>query len=105
MKAWLDQVMAPGQIFTYGPEGVKPEHALRKVILLISSGAVFKENSPDDALTIQIKAAMEYIGVTDIVTAWADGQDPVMHSNCTLRKSMAIEAAQEVAEEVATMTL
>ncbi len=105
MKAWLDQVMAPGRIFTYGPEGVKPAHALRKVILLIASGAVFKENAPDDALTIQIKAAMEYIGVTDIVTAWADGQDPVMHSDCALRKSMAIEAAQEVAEEVATMTL
>jgi FMN-dependent NADH-azoreductase len=105
MKAWLDQVMAPGQIFTYSPEGIKPEHALRKVILLISSGAVFKENAPDDALTIQIQAAMASIGVTDMVVAWADGQDPVTHSDCALRKSMAIEAAQELAEEVATMTL
>ena len=105
MKAWLDQIMAPGQIFSYSPDGVKPEHALRKVILLISSDAVFKENAPNDALTIQIKAAMEFIGVTDIVVAWADGQDPVTHSDCALRKSMAIEAAQELAEEVATMTL
>lgn len=105
MKAWMDQVLAPGRTYTFGPEGIKPEHALRKVILLVSSGAVFKENAPDDALTVQIKAAMESIGVTDIVVAWADGQDPVTHSDCTLRKSMAVEAAQELAEEVATMTL
>lgn len=105
MKAWLDQVISPGQIFTYRPEGIKPEHALRKTILLISSDEVFKENDPNDALTIQIKAVMEYIGVTDMVMAWADGQNPITHSDCELRKTMAIEAAQELAEEVATMTL
>jgi FMN-dependent NADH-azoreductase len=105
MKAWLDEVMVPNALFTIEPDGVKGLHQIRRVILLISSGAAFKEGDPTDALTPEISAIMNYIGITDIMSAWADGQNPVMHGDHADRKAMAIEAAQELAEEVADMKL
>lgn len=104
MKAWIDQVIAPNEIFTYEATGAFPLHQLKKVILLISSGEVFKEGDKSDALTSQVDAIMNFIGVTDIAVAWADGQDPVRHSDWEERKATAVEAAQELAEEVAAMT-
>jgi FMN-dependent NADH-azoreductase len=103
MKAWIDQIMAPKVIFTYDVEGPKRLHALRKVILLISSGGVLKEGDAGDALTVQAAAAMNYIGVSDITVAWADGQDPILHHDGSTRKALALEAAQELADEVAEM--
>jgi FMN-dependent NADH-azoreductase len=103
MKAWLDQVMVPGEIFTYDASGAQALHHIRKVILLVSSGATLVEGDPNDALTPLVEAVMNFIGITDIASAWADGQDPILHSDGEVRKAMAKEAAQELAEEVAEM--
>ena len=105
MKAWLDQVMVPNVLFTIEPDGVKALHQIRRVILLISSAGVFKEGDPNDALTPEITAMMIMIGVTDVMVAWADGQDPVLHADHADRKATAIEATQELAEEVAETKL
>ncbi len=104
MKAWLDQVLAPNEIFKIEGTEIIPTHLVRKVILLVSSGAALKEGDPDDALTPQVNAAMGFIGVNDIAIAWADGQDPIMNPDWEDRKKTALEAAQELAEEVAAMT-
>ncbi len=103
MKAWFDQVMVPGVIFDYDAAGVTPLHQIKKVVLLVSSGAALKEGDLGDALTPMATAIMQFIGVTDIVSAWADGQDPVMNADCDMRKKLAVEAAQELAEEVAEL--
>jgi FMN-dependent NADH-azoreductase len=105
MKAWLEHVLIPGQTYEVQGTEVKPLHALRKVVLLVASGHSLAEGDPQDALTPQMQAAFEYIGVTDIVTAWADGQDPRFHRDYEARKGVAIEAAQELAEEVAEMEI
>ncbi|OGV43307.1 MAG: hypothetical protein A2X46_06630 [Lentisphaerae bacterium GWF2_57_35] len=103
MKAWLDQVLSPGIVFSWGPDGVSIMHHLRKVILLVASGAVFKEEDPDDGITPVLRSIFSFIGVTDIAVAWADGQDVIHHHDSSERKTMAMEAAQELAEEVAEM--
>lgn len=102
LKAWLDQVMMPGIAFEYSPEGPKPKHQLRKVILLVSSGDVYKEGDHRDGLMPMINGMFEFIGVTDIEVAWADGQDPVLHGDCAARKELAVEAAEEIAEGIAS---
>ncbi len=102
LKAWLDQVAMPGIAFEPSPEGPKPLHQLRKVILLVSSGDVYKEGDPRDGLMPMINGLFGYIGVTDIEVAWADGQDPVMHGDSADRKQMAVEAAQELAEDISS---
>lgn len=102
MKAWLDQVMVPNLVFTVEEGQIRPSHQVRKVIVLASSGVALKEGDPSDALTPQVIAAMSYIGVQDVASAWADGQDTPQAAE---HLQMAMEAVEDLAEEVATMTL
>ncbi|HAL91518.1 MAG TPA: hypothetical protein DCM68_00635 [Verrucomicrobia bacterium] len=103
LKAWLDQVIVPGKMFTFGAEGLVPTHHLRTVILLVSSDQVYKEGDIRDGLTPAIRAIFAYIGVEDIQIAWADGQDASRHMDSNERREMAIEAAKEIAEDIAEM--
>lgn len=102
LKGWFDQVMQPGVAFEMAPEGPKPLHQLRKVVLLVASGDVYKEGDPRDGLMPMINNIFGYIGVTDIEVAWADGQNPTAYPDAADRKQMAIEAAQDLAEDIAS---
>ena len=101
LKAWLDQVLVPGKMFTFGAEGLIPTHHLRTVVLLVSSDQVYKEGDIRDGLTPAIRAIFAYIGVEDLQIAWADGQDSSRHFDSNERREMAIEAAREIAEDLA----
>lgn len=103
MKAWFDQIIIPSQLFEYTPEGARPLHKVRKAILLITSGEKLKEGDASDALTPQVEAILNYLGITDIALAWADGQDPILYADCEERKALAMEAVEELAEEIAEM--
>ncbi len=101
LKAWLDQVAQPGLLFNVENGVVKPLHQLRKIILLVASGDVYKEGDDRDGLTPIIRNTFGFLGVTDIEVAWADGQDPNFHSDGEDRKQTALEMTEELAEEVA----
>lgn len=103
MKAWIDQILAPDISFRMEEDGPKPVHKIKKMILLVASGGSYKEDDERDALTAQIRAAFGFIGIDDIAVAWADGQNPLFFHDSEMRKNMAIEAAQELAEEIAEM--
>lgn len=103
MKAWIDQVIVPGRMFTFGQQCVVPLHKIQKVVLLVSSAGAFKEDDPEDGLTPAIRATFGYVGIDDIAVAWADGQDPRRYADAAERKEMALEAARELAEEVVEM--
>ena len=100
VKSWLDHILCPGLLYDFSKEGSKPKHKLKQVILLVSSDEVFKEGDPNDTLSVGISAMFEHIGVDDISFAWADGQNPVLHNDSEQRKRMAVEMAEELAEEV-----
>jgi FMN-dependent NADH-azoreductase len=101
LKAWLDQVLIPGKMFTVGPDGIVPIHKLKTVVLLVSSDQAYKEEDVRDGLTPAIRAIFTYIGVEDIQIAWADGQDTTRHLDSAARLEMAIEASREIAEDLA----
>lgn len=101
LKAWMDQVLSPSVAFTLDKRGMIPLHKVKKLILLASSGEVFKQDDPRDALTPMIESAFGYAGIDDISIAWADGQYTQQHNDAEQRKQVAIEAAEELAEEVA----
>ena len=103
LKAWLDQVLVPGKMFEFGAEGLVPTHHLRTVVLLVSSDQVYKEGDVRDGLTPALRAIFAYIGVEDVQIAWADGQDASRHFDSEQRREMAIEAAREIAEDIATL--
>lgn len=101
MKAWMDQVLAPGFMFELTDEGPKPLHNITAIVLLVASGGIYKENDERDALTRQVSAAFGFIGISDIRIAWADGQNPLFFSDSAARRDMAFDAAEELAEELA----
>ena len=103
LKAWLDQVLVPGKMFSFGAEGPIPTHHLKTVVLLVSSDQVYKEGDLRDGLTPALRAIFAYIGVEDLQIAWADGQDTARHFDSAERREMAIEAAREIAEDIATL--
>lgn len=104
LKAWMDQVLTPGSTFTISKEkGVSPLHRVRKVIMLVSSGGVYQEGDPRDALTRQVESIFSWMGVDDIGIAWADGQDLFLYAKPDLTRQFAIEATEELAEDVAEL--
>ena len=104
LKAWLDQVLAPGRSFQFSADesGMKivPNHKIRRVVVLVSSGGVYREGDPRDALTPQIRPALSFIGITDVTIAWADGQNATVFGDHADRKQTAVEAATEAAEDL-----
>jgi FMN-dependent NADH-azoreductase len=101
MKAWIDQVIAPGLLFDLTDEGPKPLHKIKTLVLLVSSGGIYKADDERDALSRQISAAFGFIGIDDIRIAWAEGQNPLFNSDCEVRREIAFDAAEELAEELA----
>ncbi|MDH3981835.1 MAG: NAD(P)H-dependent oxidoreductase [Kiritimatiellaceae bacterium] len=106
MKAWIDQILCPGLTFSINKDdGVKPLHKVKSVVLLVASGGVYKEDDDRDALTRQVRHAFDFIGIDDIEIVWAEGQNPLFFSNSEENKEMAIEAATEIAEDIAEIDL
>ena len=106
MKAWMDQILCPGLTFTISAEeGVKPLHKVKSIVLLVASGGVYMEEDDRDALTRQVRHAFGFIGIEDLEIVWADGQNPLFISDCDARKEMAIEAAAEIAEDIAELDI
>jgi FMN-dependent NADH-azoreductase len=104
MKAWIDQVLAPGLTFNFTKQGVsKPLHKIKQIVLLAASGGVYKEDDARETLSKQIEAIFGFIGITDIQIAWADGQNPMVNLDCAERKQFAIESAEEIAEDIASV--
>lgn len=106
MKAWIDQILCPGLTFNISKEdGVKPLHKIKSIVLLVSSGGVYKEGDDRDALSRQVRHAFEFIGINDINIVWAEGQSPLFFEDTEESKQMAIEAAAETAEDIAELDL
>ena len=102
MKAWIDQILCPTLTFNMSKEdGMTPLHKIKSIVLLVSSGGVYKEDDDRDALSRQIRHAFEFIGIDDLEIVWADGQHPLFFNDCEVRKEMALEAAVEIAEDTA----
>jgi FMN-dependent NADH-azoreductase len=93
-------VLSPSVTFTMDKHGTKPLHKVRKLILLASSGEVLKQDDDRDALTPMVISAFALAGIKNVSIAWADGQYPFKYTDAEQRKAEAIEAAEELAEEV-----
>ena len=106
LKAWLDQVFVPGALFSFDESGnIVPNHHIKMVVLLVASGGIYKENDPADGLTPAIRAIFNVLDIDNIQIAWADGQNAKRYFDSDERREMAIEAAQEIAEEVAALAV
>jgi len=102
LKAWQDQVLAPNEVFSVGPDGLKYLHNIKKIVLLISSGGVYEgKREWMDSLVSQIKAAFGYVGIKDYDVAWANGQNSFFFDDSDERKKKAMYKARDLGKKVA----
>lgn len=101
LKAWLDQVLMPNVTFTIGTGGVQALHKVRKVVVLASSGGTYEGGDLRDGIRNGIKAAVGFVGISDVEVAWAQGQNPFFFTDHEARKAKAMAEAVRLAGVVA----
>jgi FMN-dependent NADH-azoreductase len=102
LKAWLDQVLMPNITFSIGPTGFKPMHRIRKAVVLSSSGGVYEAGDLRDGVRNGIKAAVGFVGITDVDVVWAEGQNAFFFKDHAERKAKAMAEAAALGLKVAT---
>jgi len=102
LKAWMDQVLAPGLTFRIGPGGVEPLHRISRIILLCASGGAYGAGDARNCLVPMVKAAFGFIGIREVEAAWADGQNSFFYKDSALRKTKAIQTAKALAQKLTT---
>lgn len=103
LKAWLDQVLMPNVTFNIGGGGVKGLHHIRKVVALVSSGGAYEAGDSRDGIRNGFKAALGFVGITDIEVAWSQGQNPLFFKDAPERHKKAVWDAMQLGEAVAKL--
>ena len=76
LKAWLDRVMVKGRTFKYGENGPAGLTKGKKAVIVSSRGGVYADGSPAQVMDHQesyLKAALGFIGITDVSVIRAEG--------------------------------
>jgi FMN-dependent NADH-azoreductase len=101
LKAWLDQVLMPNVTFTIGAGGVKPLHRIRRAVVLASSGGTYGAGDLRDGVRNGVKAALGFVGITEVEVAWAEGQNPFFFTDHAERKAKALAEAASLGLKLA----
>jgi len=67
LKAWIDRILVPGKTFQYGQDGVKGLAGDKRVIVVISRGGFYGQETPSAAAEhaeSYLRTALGFIGVT-----------------------------------------
>lgn len=94
LKAWIDLVIAPGETYRFGPQGIEPLHGIERVLLLISSGGPRDKVNRDDHFLSVVEAPFRYIGINTIDVIWADCQEPSLFDDHDNRLAQALDAVR-----------
>jgi FMN-dependent NADH-azoreductase len=76
LKAWLDRVLVKGRTFKYTESGPAGLAGGKRVVIVSSRGGIYSAGSPAQAMDHQesyLKAALGFIGITDIAVIRAEG--------------------------------
>ena len=75
LKAWIDHVARVGRTFQYGANGPQGLVTGKKVYVFIASGGVYSQGPAAgyDHLTTYLRAALGFLGMTDITFIVAEG--------------------------------
>ena len=76
LKAWLDRVLVKGRTFSYTEKGPVGLVTGKQAVIVSSRGGVYSEGSPANVMDHQesyLKAALGFVGITDITVIRAEG--------------------------------
>lgn len=92
LKAWLDRVLVAGRTFQYTASGPMGLAGGKKVVIVSSRGGVYSEGALAQVMDHQeayLKAALGFIGITDVTVVRAEG------INMPERRDRALAAAND----------
>lgn len=102
LKAWFDQVLMPNVTFSVGATGFKAMHKIRKVVIMASSGGTYEAGDLRDGIRNGIKAAVGFIGISNVEVVWVQGQNPFFFKDHAERKARAMSDAAALGKKLAT---
>ncbi len=75
LKSWIDNILRAGHTFSYSSEGPKGLVKDKKVYIAIASGGIYSEGpfQDYDFAIPYLKAALGFIGITDVSVVRAEG--------------------------------
>ncbi len=90
LKAWMDHVMRAGKTFSFATGQAEGLVKNKKVYLAVSSGGIYSEGIGQtyDFAVPYMKAALGFVGMTDISTFWAEGCDMPGYKETALQKAI-----------------
>ncbi len=101
LKAWIDQVLSPGEMFELGAQGRVPLHRIRAMVSIISAGGWISNQGYDRSLFHLLQATFEYAGIERHHGLTIEGQEPALYPDHAQRETEAAAAAERLAVAVA----
>ena len=101
LKAWIDQVLSPGEMFELGAGGRVPLHRIRALVSVISAGGFVSEQGYDRSLFHLLEATFEYAGIERHHRLLIEGQEPALYPEHAQREAEAAAAAERLAAAIA----
>lgn len=101
LKAWIDQVLSPGEMFELGAQGRAPLHRIRAMVSIVSAGGYMSEQGHDRCLFDLLQATFSYAGIERHHELFVEGQEPALYSDHAQREAQAAAAADKLACEIA----
>ena len=100
LKAWIDQVLSPGQMFEFGAEGRIPLHRIRAMVSVISAGGRVSDQHVSRSLFHLLHESFRYAGVDNFHDILIEAQEPALYPDHARRETAALELAEKIAETI-----
>ncbi len=101
LKAWIDQVLSPGEMFQLGADGRVALHRIRAMISVISAGGFVTDQGYDRSLFHLLEATFRYAGIERHHELLIEGQEAALFSDHACREAEAGAAAERLAVAIA----
>ncbi len=101
LKAWIDQVLSPGEMFEFGAEGRVPLHRIRAMVSVISAGGLISDQGYDRSLFHLLEATFGYAGIDRHHELLIEGQEPALYPDHAQREAEAATRAERLAVDIA----
>ena len=101
LKAWIDQVLSPGEMFELGAGGRVALHRIRAMVSVISAGGFISDQGYDRSLFHLLEATFRYAGIERHHELLIEGQEPALFADHAQREAEACADAERLAVAIA----
>ncbi len=101
LKAWIDQVLSPGEMFELGADGRLALQRIRAMVSVISAGGFISDQGYDRSLFHLLEATFSYAGIERHHNLLIEGQEPALFPDHAQGEAEAGASAERLAAAIA----